>query len=179
LAAGSSGRLSGATRQPKQAAARQSGVEVDMLNWKVFALAFASAAAVTACATSRMESSGLPRAFPDAGITDNFTLARFDAAGDAARGRPEDMSADEIKATYLACSAEAVRRHLGGDEITFCSTVYDVLLTRHFGGNFDSLLAWSRQQASPGTRADDDPAATGSDGAADAPRRRSRSGVEV
>ena len=56
------------------------------------------------------------------------------------------MSVDAVKSIYVQCSDQSVGRRLGGGEVAYCSTVYNVLLTRHFGGDFSALLAWSRRQ---------------------------------
>jgi hypothetical protein len=52
-----------------------------------------------------------------------------------------------LQTLYLRCSSEAIRGRLGRGEIAACSVVYETLLKRSFGGDFDALLAWSRQQA--------------------------------
>jgi hypothetical protein len=72
------------------------------------------------------------------------------ASLESSRARLNAMSADAIKTLYGQCSQEAIERRLGGGEVAFCSIVYQVLLERHFGGNFESLLAWSRQQRAAG-----------------------------
>jgi hypothetical protein len=58
----------------------------------------------------------------------------------------ERLNEREIKRYYHACTDEAVNRRIGSSEIAVCSVAYDVLLTRHFGGDFIALLAWSRAQ---------------------------------
>ena len=58
----------------------------------------------------------------------------------------ERLSEREIKALYMRCSLEAAERRLDGGEAMICSVGYDVLLRKHFSGNFDSLLTWSRAQ---------------------------------
>jgi hypothetical protein len=53
----------------------------------------------------------------------------------------------ELKEAYLHCSREATHRLLGNGEIALCSIVYETLLSRIFAGDFDALLAWSRQSS--------------------------------
>jgi hypothetical protein len=65
---------------------------------------------------------------------------------DPARRHFERLSESEIKRYYRACADEAVERRVGGSDTKACSVAYDVLLTRHFGGDFMALLAWSRAQ---------------------------------
>jgi hypothetical protein len=50
----------------------------------------------------------------------------------------------ELKNTYSNCSREAMQRVLGSGEAALCSVVYEALLGRIFGGDFEALLAWSR-----------------------------------
>lgn len=66
--------------------------------------------------------------------------------GDLARDTIERFSESEIKAFYARCSDEAAERKLDGGEAMLCSVGYEVLLRKHFSGNFDLLLAWSRSQ---------------------------------
>lgn len=65
---------------------------------------------------------------------------------DGLRGRLEALTAPQVKLVYLNCSSQALERRLDGGEAAMCSIAYDVLLRRHFGGDFSALLAWSRQQ---------------------------------
>ena len=90
--------------------------------------------------------------------------AAAEAAGavppvDPLRGRLEGLTASQIKQVYLNCSNQAIERRLDGGEAARCSIAYDVLLKRHFGGNFDALLAWSRQQGGAETQSPADRAA--------------------
>src|SRR5688572_8292255 len=45
---------------------------------------------------------------------------------------------DELKGAYSDCSREAMRRGLGSGEAALCSIVYETLLTRVFGGDFEA-----------------------------------------
>jgi hypothetical protein len=65
---------------------------------------------------------------------------------DPARVRLEQLAEREVKSMYRICARQAIERRLGSGEIAHCSVVYEVLLARHFGGNFRALLAWSRAQ---------------------------------
>jgi hypothetical protein len=64
---------------------------------------------------------------------------------DALRRWLEQLGGDEVKHLYVACSRRATRSVLGAGEAAACSITYDVLLKRHFAGDFAKLLAWSRQ----------------------------------
>ena len=65
---------------------------------------------------------------------------------DPIRSAMERLSEQEIKAFYTRCSQEAAARRLDGGEAMVCSVSYDVLLKKHFSGNFDLLWTWSRAQ---------------------------------
>jgi hypothetical protein len=73
-------------------------------------------------------------------------VALATADHDAVRAGIEVLSEREAKQFYLDCSRAAVRGRLGSGETAVCSIGYDVLLKRHFGGDFHALLAWSRSQ---------------------------------
>ena len=64
--------------------------------------------------------------------------------GDLIRDALEELSEHELKAFYSRCSQESVERRLDGGEAMTCSISYDVLLNRHFSGDFKNLVAWSR-----------------------------------
>lgn len=71
---------------------------------------------------------------------------RFAVPGDPLRARIESLSEHEAKQFYLGCSRAAMRGRLDSGQTAVCSVGYDVLLKRHFGGEFEALLTWSRQQ---------------------------------
>jgi hypothetical protein len=56
------------------------------------------------------------------------------------------MSESELKSFYLACSGMAMRTRLGAGSIAECSTAYQLLLTKAFGGDFHAFLQWRRSQ---------------------------------
>jgi len=91
---------------------------------------------------------------------------------DAARDRLMQLPADTVKQIYVQCSQQSLTRRLGDGEAALCSIVYDVLLTRHFGGDFHALLAWSRQQQHRAAVRPEGPAdRVGADRAGSAPAR--------
>lgn len=91
---------------------------------------------------------------------------------DAARDRLAQLPAATVKQVYAQCSAVSLTRRPGDGEAAMCSIVYDVLLTRHFGGDFHALLAWSRQQQQRAAARPDGPADhAGTDRAGPAPAR--------
>jgi hypothetical protein len=69
------------------------------------------------------------------------------AGSDAMRTRLEAMPESSVKDFYARCSQESVERRLDGGEAMACSIGYDVLLRKHFGGDFGRLHAWSRGEA--------------------------------
>jgi len=93
---------------------------------------------------------GMPAALPEqagaAALNAPTSGDRFAAPSDPIRARIERLSEHETKLFYLGCSRAAARGGLASGERTVCSVGYDVLLKRHFGGDFEALLAWSRQQ---------------------------------
>ena len=79
-------------------------------------------------------------------------VSRANARRDPIRDAIARLSEHEIKAFYVRCSQEGVERKLDGSEAMICSIGYDVLLNKHFAGNFDLLRAWSRAQQRQGER---------------------------
>lgn len=82
---------------------------------------------------------------PAAHGTPVIAAMRADDGADSVRARIEQLGADELKAIYRHCAREAVAQRLGNGEIALCSVAYEVLLHKHFAGEFLALLAWSRQ----------------------------------
>lgn len=69
------------------------------------------------------------------------------AASETARGdRLRQVPIEELKLAYRYCNREALAGHLDGAAAMGCSLVYEALKRRAFEGDFDRLLAWSRQQ---------------------------------
>lgn len=84
-----------------------------------------------------------------AGFGGAITAARAEGAGvleDPLRARLEQLSEQEMKAFYTRCSQAGIERHLDGGEAMACSVGYDVLLNKHFDGDFERLLTWSRSR---------------------------------
>lgn len=63
------------------------------------------------------------------------------------RAQLEGMPETEVKAFYARCSDASIGRRLDGGEAMACSIGYEVLLQKHFGGDFERFLAWSRGQS--------------------------------
>ncbi|MCC6532577.1 MAG: hypothetical protein IT531_08520 [Burkholderiales bacterium] len=83
------------------------------------------------------------RPHPD---TASLALPRAEPIRDAL----ERLSEHEMKAFYSGCSRQSMEYRLDGGEAMACSIGYDILLKRHFRGDFELLLAWSRTQAKAG-----------------------------
>ena len=66
--------------------------------------------------------------------------------GDPVRESMERLPAAELQAFYFSCSQEGVERRLDGAGAMACSIGYDVLLNKHFSGDFERFIAWSRTQ---------------------------------
>jgi hypothetical protein len=75
------------------------------------------------------------------GVARDATLA---LALDPMRTRLERLSEREMKAFYVRCSQDGMAGRLDGGEAMACSIGYDVLLKKHFAGDFERLLKWSR-----------------------------------
>ena len=55
----------------------------------------------------------------------------------------DHLSHDQLKAIYLECDRTALAGQLTPSDIAFCSTIYETLKQRVFGGDFFALIAWS------------------------------------
>ena len=81
-------------------------------------------------------------------MLDGDALAQGAADSVAAGGNAVDsvsvdrLSHDQLRATYLRCSSEAVERKPARADVVYCSTVYEALKQRVFGGDFEALIAW-------------------------------------
>jgi hypothetical protein len=76
----------------------------------------------------------------------SLTTIEVGLVHDSVRAGIEALSEREAKEFYLECSRAAMLGQLGTGETAVCSVSYEVLLRRHFGGDFHALLAWSRSQ---------------------------------
>jgi hypothetical protein len=76
------------------------------------------------------------------------TLAQVSAWADREElhARLEALGEPALKVLYLRCADEAEQRLLSLDEAAPCSMAAEVLKRRSFGGSFEALLAWWRQQ---------------------------------
>jgi hypothetical protein len=66
-------------------------------------------------------------------------------AEQAIRMRFQSAPAGDIKQFYLQCVRKSTEVRLTAGEAAICSIGYDVLLKRHFAGDFEALLAWSKR----------------------------------
>lgn len=82
--------------------------------------------------------------------TDFAPQLSTDVVRDPIRARIEQLSEHDVKRFYLRCNEESLQRRLDSGEASICSIGYDILLTKHFKGNFHALLAWSRDQREAG-----------------------------
>lgn len=71
-------------------------------------------------------------------------------ASDSIRQRLERLSEQEMKRFYVGCSQADTERRLDSGGVMACSIGYDVLLKKHFAGDFDQLLSWSRAAPNSG-----------------------------
>lgn len=82
----------------------------------------------------------------------HLQLASTGDRTDLLRARFEQLSEHDMKAFYARCSEEGMARRLDGGEAMACSVGYDVLLKKHFAGDFQRLLQWSRRTSYPSAR---------------------------
>lgn len=66
----------------------------------------------------------------------------------------ERLSIEQLKRFYLWCARAATDGQLDNGAIMQCSVFYEALKERAFGGDFERLLAWSRENSGAGARAD-------------------------
>jgi len=58
----------------------------------------------------------------------------------------QNLTTAELKRVYLACDLASSIARLEMHEAMQCSIVHEELKQRVFGGNFDQMLAWWREQ---------------------------------
>ena len=58
----------------------------------------------------------------------------------------QNLTSAELKRVYLDCDRASSTARLGMHQATQCSVVHEELKQRVFGGNFDQMLAWWREQ---------------------------------
>jgi len=75
-------------------------------------------------------------------------LAAPAAHGQSSRAAPKGAAIDELKRAYLSCDRAAMNGRLQSAAVMQCSIIYEELKRRAFGGNFESLLVWSRTHPS-------------------------------
>jgi hypothetical protein len=73
-------------------------------------------------------------------------LALACAAAVAAEPRLPHLSVGDLKTLFLACDRVSMQGLMGAADAAQCSIVYEDLKARAFDGDFEKLLAWSREQ---------------------------------
>lgn len=58
----------------------------------------------------------------------------------------QNLTPAELKRVYLACDLASSRTRLAMHEAMQCSIIHEELKQRVFGGDFDQMLAWWREQ---------------------------------
>lgn len=58
----------------------------------------------------------------------------------------QKLSIPELKRVYLACDVASSADRLGAHEAMWCSIIHEELKKRAFGGDFDQMLTWWREQ---------------------------------
>lgn len=79
-------------------------------------------------------------------------LTPLGAVAQAAPAALQELTVEQLKRVYLACDRASLEGRPVASEIALCSIVYEELKRRAFDGDFDKLLAWSRQ--TPSRRSD-------------------------
>lgn len=75
-------------------------------------------------------------------------MAAVSAQAQAPHRHLASTSAEELKRVYLECDRFATRTLLDLGDAAHCSMVGEELKHRIFGGDFERLLAWWREQKS-------------------------------
>lgn len=60
------------------------------------------------------------------------------------RAHFERLPERDLERLFLRCDRESSQRLLDFDEAALCSTGFEALKKRKFGGNFDAMLTWWR-----------------------------------
>jgi hypothetical protein len=68
------------------------------------------------------------------------------AHGNTISGEQSETPIDSLKRLYLVCERAAINGTLSATGVAYCSAIYDELTKRAFGGNFEKLWAWAREQ---------------------------------
>jgi hypothetical protein len=68
------------------------------------------------------------------------------ANANTTNGERMETPVDSLKRLYLVCERAAINGTLSPDGVAYCSAVYDELTRRAFGGNFEKLWAWAKEQ---------------------------------
>ncbi len=63
--------------------------------------------------------------------------------GQAGQPEPEAYTTDDLKVVYINCEKAALSERMDRGQVTFCSTIYELLKQRAFGGDFRRLKEWS------------------------------------
>jgi hypothetical protein len=82
------------------------------------------------------------RAWAIAAVT---ALATLPASAQQAKTALESVPAEELKHIYLQCNAAAAEALLDSESAALCSRVNEELKHRVFGGDFERLLVWWRE----------------------------------
>lgn len=69
------------------------------------------------------------------------------AVADGRAGQPDAAAytTDELKVVYLNCEKAALSERMDRGGVIFCSTIYEALKQRAFGGDFRKLKDWSEE----------------------------------
>jgi hypothetical protein len=59
------------------------------------------------------------------------------------------MPIEELKGVYVGCEQAAAANRLDGDDVMYCSLVYEELKERAFGGEFRRIKSWLDRQKMP------------------------------
>jgi hypothetical protein len=63
--------------------------------------------------------------------------------------RIASMPIEELKGVYLGCEQAATASRLNGDDVMYCSLVYEELKAKAFGGEFRRIRAWLDRKKMP------------------------------
>ena len=70
----------------------------------------------------------------------------FGAHANTDSHEPVERPVDALKRLYLVCDRAAMNGTLNAGGAAFCSTIYEDLKRRVFGGDFEKLTQWAKTQ---------------------------------
>jgi hypothetical protein len=89
------------------------------------------------------------RGIPSLGVAVLCASGALQPASANESHRIASMQIEELKGVYLGCEQAAAASRLGGDDVMYCSLIYEELKERAFGGEFRRIKSWLDRQKMP------------------------------